>query len=100
MDKKTEKNVITLSERLYDLDSVIDRQEQYYFRNCVLLHGLEEESNENTDQRVIDVLRESKGETVSIQDVDRTHRLSEKKPNGKWRPVIVKFVRYNTRTLI
>ena len=64
------------------------------------MHGIEEESNENTDQCVIDVLNESMDETISIQDVDQTHRLPGKKPNGKSRPVIVKFVRYNTRNLI
>ena len=64
------------------------------------MHGIEEESNENTDQCVIDVLNESMDETISIQDIDQTHRLPGKKPNGKSRPVIVKFVRYNTRNLI
>ena len=64
------------------------------------MHGIEEESNENNDQRVIDVLSESMGETISLQDIDRPHRLPGKKPNGKSRPVIVEFVRYNTRNLI
>ena len=64
------------------------------------LYVLEEESNENTDQRVIDVFSESTGETISIQDIDRTHRLPGKIPNGKSSPVTVKFVRYNTRDLI
>ena len=66
----------------------------------LILHGIEEESNENTNQRVIDVLSESMAEAISIQDIDRTHRLPGKKPNGKSRSVIVKFVRYNTRNLI
>ena len=35
-----------------------------------------------------------------IEDIDRTHGLSGKKPNWKSRPVTVKFVRYNTRDLI
>ena len=74
------------------------RQEQYYCQNCLLLHGLEEESKENTDQRVTDALRESMGETISIKDIDRTHRLPEKKPN-EIKYSTVKFVRYNTRDL-
>ena len=69
--KELEENISTLSKRLDDLDSVIDRQEQYSRRNCLLLHGIEEESNENTDQCVIEVLCESMGETISIQDIDR-----------------------------
>ena len=40
------------------------------------------------------------GDTISVQDIDRTHRLPGKKPNGKSRPVIVKFVCYNTGNLI
>ena len=39
-------------------------------------------------------------EAISIQDIDQTHRLPGKKPNEKSRPVIVKFVRCNTRNLI
>ena len=49
---------------LDDFDSVIDRQKPYSRRNCLLLHGLEEESNENTDQHVTDVLSESMSETI------------------------------------
>ena len=60
--KELKENISTLSKRLDDL---------------------EEESNKNTDQRVIDVLSESMGETISIQDIDQTHRLPRKKPNGK-----------------
>ena len=56
--KERKQNIRTLSERLDDLDSVINRQEQYYRRNCLLLYGLEEESNENNDQPVIDKLSE------------------------------------------
>ena len=52
-------------------------------QNCLILHGLEEEYKENTDQHVIDVLSESMGEAMSIQDIDRTHRLPGKGPNGK-----------------
>ena len=64
------------------------------------MHGLEEESNGNTNQRVLDVLSQSMGETIYIQDIDQTHRLPRKTPGEKSRPVIVKFLRYNTRDLI
>ena len=98
--KELKENISTLSERLDDLDSVIDRQGQYSRWNCLLLHDIEAESNQNTNQRVTDVLSESMGETISVQDIDRTHGLPGKKPNEKSRQVIVKFVRYNTKKLI
>ena len=98
--KELKENISTVSKKLDDLDSVVDRQEQYSRRNCLLLHGIEEESNENTDQRVIEVLCESLGQTISIQDIDGTHRLPGKKENGKSRPAILNFVLYNIRNLI
>ena len=85
--KCNEKNISTLSERLNDLESVIDKQEQYFCWNGLLLNGLEEESNENTRECVIYVLSESMGETISIQDIDETYKLPGKKPNGKSWPV-------------
>ena len=72
-------NIGTLSKGSDELGFVINRQEQYSRRNCLLLHVIEEESNESTDQRVIVVLCESMGETISIQDIDQTHRLPAKK---------------------
>ena len=77
--KELKEKISTLSKRLDDLDSVIDRQEQYSCQNCLVLYGIEEESNENTDKRVIEVLCESTGATISIQDIDWTYRLPEKK---------------------
>ena len=77
------KNISILSERLDDLESVIDKQEQYFCWNCLLLNCLEQESNKNTGQRVIFVLSESMGETISSQDIDETYKLPGKKPNGK-----------------
>lgn len=52
-----------------------------------LLNGLEEEFDENTDQRVIYVLSESMGETISSQDIYKTYKFPGKKPNGKSWPV-------------
>ena len=81
------KNINILSERLDDLESVIDKQEKYFCWNCLLLNSLEEESNENTGQRVIYVLSESMGETISSQDIDETYKLLGKQSNGKSWPV-------------
>ena len=86
--KELKGNISALSKRLGDLDSAIDRKKQYPRQYCLLLHGLEEESNRNTDQRVIDVSNESMGEPI---------RYLFK--NGKSRPVIVTFILYNTRYL-
>ena len=39
-------------------------------------------------------------EIISIQDIDQTHGLPGKKPNGKSKPVIVKLIHYNSRDSI
>ena len=37
------------------------------------------------------------GEEIKKDEIDRSHRLGVLKNNGKSRPIIIKFVRYNTR---
>ena len=66
-------NISTLSKRLDDLDSVVDKQYQYSCRKW--RHGLENESNKNTNEHVIDVLSKTMSETTSPQDIDRSHML-------------------------
>ena len=34
---------------------------------------------------------------ITANDIDRTHRIEKPKNNGKLRPAIIKFVRYNDR---
>ena len=40
---------------LDDMDTVIDRKEQFSCQNCFPIYGLEEENNKNTDQPVVDI---------------------------------------------
>ena len=76
----------------------MDRQEQYSRRNCILIHGLKDEKNESTDDRVMKLFREELYEDVLLVDFDRTHRIREKRDaNSKPRPVIEKFAQYNIR---
>ena len=79
---------------LQDLVSFINEKFQEYnragekkIRRLNLLNGLEEESDKNTDQRVIYVLSEFMGETISSQDIYETYNLPGKKSNGKSWPV-------------
>ena len=53
----------------------LDRQEQYSRRNYLLIHGLPENRNENTDQIVIEILKEKMGEEINEVDLDRPRRL-------------------------
>ena len=95
-----QKNVDDMSATTESLKGCLDRQEQYSRRNCLLIHGLPESKNENTDELVIDTIKEKMGEEIEKDEIDRSHRLGAPKNNGKSRPIIIKFVRYNTRCRI
>ena len=55
-----------------------------------------EKKYENTDNVVIKFIQDDLQEEINIEDLDRTHRIG-KVNNGKSRPIIVKFARYNVR---
>ena len=80
------------------MDTAVDRQEQYSQHNCRLVHGIVEETVEDTDEKIINTLQQSMDEIIKSEDIDRSHRLDKPKSskNAKPRPIIVKFVRYNT----
>ena len=87
-----------MSATIESLKGYLDRQEQYSRRNCLLTHGLPESKNENTDELVIDTIKEKMGEELEKDEIDRSHRLGAPKNNGKSRPIIIKFLRYYTRS--
>ena len=92
-----QKNVNDISATIESLKGCLDRQEQYPRRNCLLIHGLLESKNENTDELVIDTIKEKMGEEIEKNEIDISHRLDASKNNGKSRPIIRKCVRYKTR---
>ena len=93
------KDVNDMAGIIDNLSLGLDRQEQYSRRNCLLLHNIPETSNENTDDLVIKTINEELLEAITINEIDRSHRLG-KSQAGKIRPVIVKFARYHTRNKI
>ena len=61
-------------------------------------HGLEEKNNEDTDQEIINIIKNDLAEEITIHDIDRTHRLGKRKlDNNVPRHIIVKFTIYNVR---
>ena len=53
MINSLEEKVLGLTEKVDKLSSLVDRQEQYSRRNCILIHGLKENQNEDTDEVII-----------------------------------------------
>ena len=68
-----------LMERLVEVDAVLDIQEQYSRRNCLLIHGVEEVEGEDTNELCIKVIEEDMNQTIKPEDIDRSHRLGNPK---------------------
>ena len=79
------------------LENQLDCQGQYSHRNCILIHGIIETLDENTDisLRTINVHSDLK---LAEKELDRTHRIGNPKSGNKRpKPIIVKFVRCDTK---
>ena len=62
--------------------------------NCLLIHSMEVNSNEDTDKLVLDVIHDDLEINVRKLVIDRTHRIGDPKKKEDYLPIIVKFVRY------
>ena len=98
--KNLKADVMNLRIQINEQNHTLDKHEQYSRRNCLLLHGVAENNNESTDDVVMKTICEKMGEEIRDIDIDRTHRIGKAKSDGKSRPIIIKFTRYNTRNKV
>ena len=98
--KKLNEKVSALTERSKVLEESIDQQGQYTRRNCLLIHSVEENSNEGTDKLVLNIINNDLEIDLTEVAIDHIHRIGnpEKKKKKKVRPTIVKFVRKEVLT--
>ena len=89
--------VSSLKERTDLLEKKSDDSEQYSRRNCLQVHGGEEQEQENTDNIVVNVIKEHLVMELSVKDVERSHRFGKSNSKSKRRPTIVKFISQNDR---
>ena len=89
--------MVNMNKQIEKLERIVDRQEQYSRRNCLLLYGIAECERENTGDLVLETLYEKLHIDLNLSDLYRTHRVGQSKAlSNKPRVVIIKFVRYNT----
>ena len=67
-----------LNEKIETLGRSFDSHEQYSRRTCLIIHGVKENEKENTDQVVKDIFETEMQEKVSLNDIDKSHRLGKK----------------------
>ena len=90
--------VSDLNNSVKNLENQLYCQEPYSHRNCILIHGITETQDKNTDDISLCTINEHLELELTEEELDRIHRIGNPKSGNKRpRPIIVKFSRYNTR---
>ena len=100
------------NKRLHDainkLEMRVDDQEQRSRNMCLLIHGVQESDDENTDELALAIINNDIGlNNTNINEIQRSHRLGPKKQQRNLRsnktsnrPIIVRFTNYSTRRMV
>ena len=94
-----ERSIGDLENKLTKVTNELKEQELYSRRNCLRIYGMAESSNEDTDDIVLELVKEKLEIELTSSDIDRSHRLQVKRSEGSRdpNPLLVKFTRYNMR---
>ena len=87
-----------MTERSKVPEERIEQQGQYSRQNCLLIHDVEENSNEDTDELVLNITNDDLENNLTEVTIDRTQLIGDSKmKRRKVGPVTAKFVRYYDR---
>ncbi|KAK7919093.1 hypothetical protein WMY93_010377 [Mugilogobius chulae] len=91
-----------LQRKYDDVEDILDEQEQYSRRNCLVVFGVPENDRENTDEVILGIIGKKLKLEIQPGEIDRSHRLGPKSNNKKEKPrgIIVKFAHYNIRNKV
>ena len=70
---------LTLHDHLEILTTKTDNQEQYSGRNCLLVHRINENKYENTDELVLEIFNTEVNINLKLQQDDWTHTVDSLK---------------------
>ena len=89
------------SEDLLTINDKLDDQEQYSRRTSLrIVNNWPEDKNENTDDKVLDLVNNKLQLDLEKEDIDRSHRVGPKARNGRPRPIIVRFVSHRMKAKV
>lgn len=88
-----------LETRVSQLEKDLEEAQQYSRRTNVLIHGVKEESGEDTDRIAHDLFTEQMGVPIVDRDITRSHRLG-RRAEGTERPIIVRLLSYRQKKLV
>ena len=87
-----------INERIEEIESKIGCQEKYSRPDCILIHGIAENKEKNTDQQAIDFINDNLEIKINNTNFDRFQRIGcYDKAKKKARPIAVKFARHDVR---
>ena len=99
---KAENN--SLKQDIKTLRNKTDDIEQRGRNDCLVIHGISESQNEDTNVLVCDLLKDKLGIDLVVDDLKRSHRLgpprnqrSTRSTREKPRPIIIRFVHFHKR---
>ena len=86
-------------------DEKIDDLEQRRRNDCLLIHGVKEGDDDNTDDLSLEIIKDKLGVDLALDDIQRSHRVGAKpstretrsKKKIKYRPIIVRFLNWRKR---
>ncbi|CAF0861460.1 unnamed protein product [Didymodactylos carnosus] len=93
-----DETVADLKDQVDKLELKCDRLEQYNKRKNLIIHGVPETQNENTDKIAVEVAKIT-GHILDEKFIYSSHRLPSKMINAP-RPIVVSFLRYSDRQAI
>ena len=70
---------LRLEDAISKIEDELDDLHQYSRRNCLLIHGVNEQVNENTSQIALDTFSKNLKINISPNDITRTHRIGKKR---------------------
>ena len=111
VNKKLEAEREIYEKEISKLNEKIEAQEQHSRQNCLLLHGIPETPNENTDSTVKQFVFEHFSYKLFDSDIDRSHRLKSRNATNIEKtksenheatttpvpPIIIKLTSYNVK---
>lgn len=92
--------VTKLEKENEELRKDMDGLEQYSRRNNLRIFGIKEDSGENVQEKVLNVISNQLGLPITIMHIDRCHRVGKQQQGMKPRGIIIKFISYQQRSLV
>lgn len=97
---KLESDVSYLKGCVRDLQSHLNKQEDYSRKGNVLFSGIEEKDEENCEEIVSNLLKDKLNMELSETSIIAAHRVGQKKQGGGDREILVRFHKFDVKNNI